>query len=80
MSNENKPAFPFFYEDHEIRVNQFGLSKLEYFTAKAMAELIHIADKRGWHYEYDPEGARETIGKKAALIAKATLEALSNEE
>lgn len=84
MKNEDLPANPVVtvvYPEHpsngcrEIEAYH-GLTKLESFAKEAMGQLIHVADKRGWQYEYEQEAAEETIGKKAVLIAKATLAAL----
>ena len=83
MKNEDMPASPVVtvvypeYPSNGCREIQGypGLTKLEAFAKEAMGQLIHIADKQGWHYQ-NAIAAEETIGKKAVLIAKATLAAL----
>lgn len=80
MENKDRPAAPIFNSDgfptSNLGYPTIGLSKLEYFTAKAMEglcanpSLIYFSQDQGEYIVKDIKG----------LAKKIALEALSNEE
>lgn len=66
-------AFPLMVDDGGQYAAACGLTKLEYFTAKAMEGFCA-------NPEFSRELGFEEIHNEALKVAKATLEALSNEE
>ena len=74
MENRDKATFPAICPE-EFKEAE-GLTKLEYFTAKAMQGLLSHFNPRGMSIN----GRKMNIDKASVYIAKATLQALSTEK
>lgn len=77
MSNLNANAFPIEYEEYNsvgllCKRNELGVTKLEYFTLKAMQGLVVNTGRNGFN-------TPESIAKESIKIAKETLKQLENE-